>query len=236
MPAAPGQRLRGSWRPPWPRSSLGASQIRPPAQSNRRSLVSAAVQLDQLARRRGRHRQPPQRALRMSAARRRGSRARASAVSLPSEARELDARARPAGSAAGLAVGDRRAEALEPDRRHAARMAAQRLDLRAAGGQRRQVGGTRDLARACRWPRAAAPAASASSAPVASRVRRVLGARHDLEGDLGQHRQRAVGAGEQLAQIVAGDVLDHPAAGLDLLAVAGDAVQAEQMVARGARP
>jgi hypothetical protein len=63
-----------------------------------------------------------------------------------------------------------------------------------------------------------------------------LGAGEDLEGELAHHGERAVGAGQELAQVVAGDVLHHPPAGLDRLAVAGDASQAEEGVARRPGP
>jgi FAD/FMN-containing dehydrogenase len=55
-----------------------------------------------------------------------------------------------------------------------------------------------------------------------------------LEGHLGHQRERAEAAGEQLAEVVAGDVLDHAAAGLDQVAAAGHRLHAEQVVARGA--
>ena len=47
-----------------------------------------------------------------------------------------------------------------------------------------------------------------------------FGARQHLDGDVGHRRERAPGAGEQLAEIVAGDVLHHPAARLEGLAAA----------------
>ena len=47
--------------------------------------------------------------------------------------------------------------------------------------------------------------------------------------------ERAPGARHQLAEIVAGDVLHHAAAGLEGLAAAGHRCHAEEMVARGAR-
>ena len=58
--------------------------------------------------------------------------------------------------------------------------------------------------------------------------------RKHLEGDLGHDGERAPGAGERPAEIVAGDVLHHPAAGLERLAPPVDASHAEHMVARGA--
>ena len=59
--------------------------------------------------------------------------------------------------------------------------------------------------------------------------------RHHLERHLGHDRQRAPGSGQQLAEIIAGDVLHHLAAGLEAVAEAGDRVRPEQMVARPAR-
>ncbi len=44
-----------------------------------------------------------------------------------------------------------------------------------------------------------------------------------------------MGAGQELGQVVAGDVLDHPAAGLEQLAAAGYGADAEHMVAHRAR-
>ena len=62
-----------------------------------------------------------------------------------------------------------------------------------------------------------------------------LGGRQHLEGDVGDDGERAPGAGHQLRQVVAGDVLDDAAARLEGLAAAGDGVDAEHMVARRAR-
>ena len=53
--------------------------------------------------------------------------------------------------------------------------------------------------------------------------------------DLGHDRERAPGAGERAAEIVAGDVLHHPAARPDRLAAAIDRLHAEHMIARRAR-
>ena len=49
---------------------------------------------------------------------------------------------------------------------------------------------------------------------------RLGGLRQHLHGDLGHHRERAPGAGNGLAEIVAGDVLHHAAAGFEGLAPA----------------
>src|SRR5206468_10385246 len=48
------------------------------------------------------------------------------------------------------------------------------------------------------------------------------------------HGQRAPRPRQQLAEIVAGDVLHHPAPGLETVAEAGHRMRAEQMIARAA--
>ena len=58
--------------------------------------------------------------------------------------------------------------------------------------------------------------------------------RQDLDRDLFERRQRAVGPGHQLAQIIAGDVFDDLAAGLEDLAATADRAKPEEMVARRA--
>ena len=60
---------------------------------------------------------------------------------------------------------------------------------------------------------------------------RGLGLRHDFERKLGQRRQCAIGARLQLAHVVAGDVLDHLAAGLPDVAEAVHGGKAEDVVA-----
>ena len=150
-------------------SSLGASQIRPPAQSNSRSLVSEAVQsTSSLAAAGGTDSRHSNRSG-CSSATSRISR-QSVAVSCVLEARELDARALRAASSAAPAVGDRRPKALEPDRRGPLRMAAQRLAPASgrppagAGNAAPEI--SHGLAMAAR--RSAQSAAS--PAPVASRV------------------------------------------------------------------
>ena len=59
--------------------------------------------------------------------------------------------------------------------------------------------------------------------------------RQRLDRHLGHRRERAPGAGEQLAEVVAGDVLHHPAAGLEGLAAARHRRHAKEVIARGAR-
>ena len=61
---------------------------------------------------------------------------------------------------------------------------------------------------------------------------RLVGRGQDLHRDLVEHGERAPRAGEQLGEIVAGDVLHHPAARLEGLAAAVDAAEAQQVIAR----
>ena len=63
----------------------------------------------------------------------------------------------------------------------------------------------------------------------------LIGRRQYLDRNLRQRRQSAETAGHQLAQIVAGDVLDHPAAGLECLAPARNSFEAQEMIPRRAR-
>ena len=67
------------------------------------------------------------------------------------------------------------------------------------------------------------------------RARR-LRLRRDPDRNLGQHTQGAVGARNELAEVVAGHVFDNLAARFVDLAPAIDALKAKKMVARGARP
>ena len=55
-----------------------------------------------------------------------------------------------------------------------------------------------------------------------------------LHHHLGQHGQGAEAPAHQLGQIVAGDVLDHPASAAHHLAPPGDGLEAQQVVPRGA--
>ena len=68
--------------------------------------------------------------------------------------------------------------------------------------------------------------------------RRGLGARADLQGQLRDDAERAQRAGQEPGEVVAGDVLDDPAAPLDERAVGRDEADAEDLVARppGAEP
>ncbi len=63
---------------------------------------------------------------------------------------------------------------------------------------------------------------------------RRLGPRQHLDADLGQRRERAVRAGHQLREIVAGDVLHHPPAGLEDLAKSAHGFETEEVIARRA--
>ena len=58
--------------------------------------------------------------------------------------------------------------------------------------------------------------------------------RHHLQRHFGHDRERAPGPRQQLAEIVAGDVLHDPAAGLETVAEAGHRLRAKQMVAGAA--
>ena len=55
-----------------------------------------------------------------------------------------------------------------------------------------------------------------------------------LDCYVGHSAERAPGAGKQLAQVVAGDVLHHAPARLDCLSASGDGGETEEMVARSA--
>ena len=77
--------------------------------------------------------------------------------------------------------------------------------------------------------------AARSSRPRSTSVRSASGLRHHLQRHLGHDGERAPGARQQLAEVVAGDVLHHLAAGLETVAEARHRVRAEQMIARPAR-
>ena len=63
-----------------------------------------------------------------------------------------------------------------------------------------------------------------------------FGDRPELERDLGDNAERAEGADVQLAQVVAGHVLDDAAARLDLLALVVDGADAEDVIASVPKP
>src|SRR5438270_804664 len=79
------------------------------------------------------------------------------------------------------------------------------------------------------------PAAPIEEPHGIERLRDRLGPRQELDRDLFERGEGAVGAGHQLGEVVAGDVLHHLAACLEDLATAADRLEAEEMVARGAR-
>jgi hypothetical protein len=62
-----------------------------------------------------------------------------------------------------------------------------------------------------------------------------FGLRQHFQRHIGQQRQRAERAGDELGEIIAGDVLHHAPARLHDLAASGDAVKAEKVIARRAR-
>ena len=130
-------------------------------------------------------------------------------------------------------MGDRRGKALEPQRRD-----------RAAGARdlaRRD--GRSDLGRQMRRARHVAAGAHGGGHRrdrprrlEATDQHRRLGLRpgQHLDRHLGQDGERAPGTRHQLAEVVAGDVLHHPAAGLEDFAAAGHRGEAEEVVACGA--
>ena len=61
-----------------------------------------------------------------------------------------------------------------------------------------------------------------------------FGPRQCLHRHVGHGRKRTPGAGEKLAEVVAGDVLHNAAAGFEGLAAPGNGTEAEKMIARGA--
>src|SRR6185437_10291855 len=87
--------------------------------------------------------------------------------------------------------------------------------------------------------RCAAPLGSCAELSVSvmaaqhERARR-FGPRQNFHGNFGQGRERAVGAGHELAKIITGDVLDDAPAGFERLAAAADPGEAEKMIARRA--
>ena len=111
------------------------------------------------------------------------------------------------------------------------RSSVRALRLADAGGQMRRARHLEGRAeRRRRAPRWRARRTSPSMTSVASRLRH----RQHLEGDLGEEAERAEGAGHELHEIEPGDVLHHPAAGLDHLAAAVDEAHADQANRGGA--
>ena len=122
---------------------------------------------------------------------------------------------------------------LEAQDREIGRGRGDGRDGRACGGGRRQTGRAGDIARAVHGPAQRSETGGARARPHQERGL-VLGRRQHLEGHLGHGDQGAEAAGEQLAQIIAGDVLHDPAAGLDRVAAPGHRAHAEEVIARGA--
>ena len=77
--------------------------------------------------------------------------------------------------------------------------------------------------------------AAASSRPERQQRALMLRGRQYLDRHLGEGGQRAEAARQQLAEVVARDVLHHPPAGLEDLALAVDGERAQEMIARRSR-
>jgi len=58
--------------------------------------------------------------------------------------------------------------------------------------------------------------------------------REHLEINLSQHGERAVGAGHELGEVIAGDILHHAAARLESLASPTHRVEAQEVITRRA--
>ena len=137
----------------------------------------------------------------------------------------------------GGAMGDRGRDALEPhqrDRMPGAPSAAGRRPRRRSAGPGRCA--APDTSNGEPSAAVIARLAARSSRPRSTSVRSLSGLRHHLQRHLGHDRERAPGTRQQLAEVVAGDVLHHLAAGLEAVAEAGHRMRAEQMIARPARP
>ena len=131
----------------------------------------------------------------------------------------------------GGAIGHRCGEILD------AHQATERPKPASAGTRRgrlrRQPRGGRDAVRRAkrrRQRRHARRRVQAGQHDRADRFRR----RQHLQRDLGDDAQRAVAAGQQLAQVETGDVLQHAPAGVDHLAVPGDRADAQHVIAHRA--
>ena len=131
------------------------------------------------------------------------------------------------------AVGDRWPKTLDTQQVAGSPPSAAVRDAR--GHALGQMGGADDTS--ALEPMASAMAAAACVVEQAANGERGLGLgrRQHLEGDVGEHGQRAPRAGHHLGQVVAGDVLDDAAARLERLAAAGNGMDAEDVVARRAR-
>ena len=134
-----------------------------------------------------------------------------------------------------LAVGDRLGEILEPQRGHGLALAAQAP--RATAAQPAAAAGARrpDTSKGVRHGRRTAPPPrSRPGSPSRISVAVSSGTGMHLERHLAHDRQRAPAARQAAAQVEAGDVLHHAAAGLEDLAAAVDRPHAQQVVARRA--
>ena len=128
---------------------------------------------------------------------------------------------------------DRRPRPLDPDRRDRRAGIARIADRRPHRDPGRQMGRARNLVGRVQRHRHGRRRRAVVQAGDQHRAR-LLARRQHLHRDLAQYGQRAERSGHQLAQVVAGDVLHHPAAGFEGLAPAADADEAEEMVARRA--
>ena len=125
-------------------------------------------------------------------------------------------------------VGDGGGKILDPDQRDGARGAGQGRNPHCSVGRqpgrgRHTVGRTQRGGQSCDR----GFGLQAMQHQGAARFR----GRQDLQGHLGDDPQGAVTAGEQLAQIESGHVLQHPSARMDHLAAPGHRAQAHDMVA-----
>ena len=124
-------------------------------------------------------------------------------------------------------------EALDPDRADRGARIRDVGDRRARRRLGRHVGRARDLVCAGKSSLQGVHRRGRLQAIDQNRARPLRRGQH-LDRHLVHERERAVGAREQLADIVAGHVLDHPAAGLEALAPPAHRVHAEEVIARSA--
>ncbi len=134
-------------------------------------------------------------------------------------------------AASACAVLDRRRESLQPqDGRRFGRAEAVEARRDMVG----QMRGAGDVERRAHRRRHRLPGCASSRPLTIDRGLR-LRLRQHLDGDVGHDGERAPGPGHQFTQVVAGDVLHHPAARFDGFAPPGDRGQTEKMIARRAR-
>ncbi len=127
----------------------------------------------------------------------------------------------------------RRGESFDPHGGNRGAGVGDITDRRQHRHRQRQVGGGGDLVARIERRRHCPPRRFVGEAVHQNRAD-FFRRRQHLDGDFGERRQGAVGAGHQLRQIVAGDVLDHPAAALDRLAAPADAGNPQHVIARRA--